>query len=360
MAITAKNPAEQVKKILQLKDCPNVLLILAPDEIRKLRIFDLLLEAFPPSSALLSSALPKQLNSGRGRFDAAVKKLDAAALDSAAIGALLDDISALSLFSGKRFFLIREIESLAVPLQKPLLELIKRLSDDTKLIMIGSKLAQSNPIRKTLEQGESVIELEELKGTDLRRWVQKELKRLGFMKFSEGTIEMISALGDESPDQIVKIVEHLAVFCDSDQITPQDIQKVFVQRLAPGEFDFLEAVVQGKTVKAEVLLHNLLAGGKNPFLLLALFARSFSNYLAIKSLLQKGLQPNEIRDLMGMSPWVFNKNIAAARNYTMEKLKNCLGLILKADSRLKNRSLGNEAIFSDLLFGLAKREVVPV
>ena len=87
-------------------------------------------------------------------------------------------------------------------------------------------------------------------------------------------------------------------------------------------------------------------------MLLGLLARVWTNYLKIKSLQDTGVATSVLRKQLGMQPWVFNKYLEATRNYDKSHLaRGCLE-ILAVDSRLKNRSAGSAALFSELAYSL--------
>ncbi|NDC39506.1 MAG: hypothetical protein EBZ48_15955 [Proteobacteria bacterium] len=83
-----------------------------------------------------------------------------------------------------------------------------------------------------------------------------------------------------------------------------------------------------------------------------MISKIFGNYHAISSMLAQRLPPNTIREELKMTPWVFNKSLDAARRIRPQDIESQLEAILCADSKLKNKSLGAEAIFSELFDAL--------
>jgi len=324
-------------------------MILAPDEIRKRRIVEMILRAFLTEKSA-SSVSPS--NVGRGA-NLALRYLDGASLKGEDIRSLGDEVSALSLFSPLRFFIVRHVEALPSESHKQLLTLCERLSRDSKLILTGSKLADNLLLKRYFVERRLLIELAELKGEELSRWTAKELRRAGLSHVSQGAINALIEIGERLPDQISKLAEHLALYCDTDRAGEKDIMEVFHHRALQGDFAFLEVLNQGKIAQAESLLNELFASGKSPFMMLALLAKTFSSYLAIKALLAKNLPATKIRESLNITPWVFNKQLLAVKSYSLCRLKQSLEAILRADSKLKHRSLGAEAIFSELAYSIA-------
>jgi DNA polymerase-3 subunit delta len=224
----------------------------------------------------------------------------------------------------------------------------------SRMILLASSLPARNPIRAAVEKKGQVIDLPELKGAELRRWTEKELRMAGFEEFPEAAVEGLSVLGDESPDQLVKLIEHLALYLEGKSLRVQDIAAVFPGRFEPTEYELLDAIAQRNIGQAEALLSALLRSGKNPFMMISLFVRTFSTYLSIRSLLDRQLAQAEVRQTLGIAPWLFQKHLGAVKGSSLSKLRDSLTAILRADSKLKNRSLGPESIFSELIFELSR------
>ncbi len=339
-----------IKKITSSKDCPPALLITSSDEIRKTRIEKLLLDTF----------LPKSKVSKDQSSSLAVSRIDGRDLDTGSLRRFLDDLNTLSLFSSSRFFILHHADELNAEITKQLIAALSKPTPDSILIIESTPLPANHAFKKYFHGKEALIELEEMKENDLRRWVEKELKSVGFSEFDNEAVEALITVTEGAPDNLVKFIEQLSLYLDSSKITRTDIERLFALQTTPGEFEFIDTLTQGHAVKAEFMVQNLLASGKNPFLLLSLLSRTFASYLSIKSLLVEGFAPEMVRQRLNITPWVFNKQSSAAKSYSLDNLRHIIESILRADSKLKNRSLGAEAIFSELVFKLAAtRNVQP-
>jgi DNA polymerase III delta subunit len=100
------------------------------------------------------------------------------------------------------------------------------------------------------------------------------------------------------------------------------------------------------------MISGLLAAGKSPFMLMALLNRSFSSYLAIRSLMDEGQNPQDVRQTLGITPWVFNKQLPIARRYSSDDLSRAFKTLVSVDSKLKNRSLSPDVLMSDVIHQL--------
>ncbi len=327
--------ADLVKKLLGLPQCPSSLLILAADTTRRARITTLLQDKFL----------------GKHAQDA-ISRLRGSELDRPAVRRLRDESLSGSLFCASRFFIIDEIDKVRSDEQKQLLAIIEELAahahSDITLILRAASLPTNNAIYKFYLRTNLLIALPEIEGPELTRWVHKELKQNGIETASEGTVATLIEIGGQNADEISKLCEHAALYVDGATLTTEDLYKVFVSKISADEFKLLELLTQGRLGQAEALLSSLMREGKNAFLLMGLLARNFHTYLSIQHLIEQRKSPSEIGQLLNIPGWLLKKHLSAVQRYRVASLKRAIESILKTDSKLKNRSVGHDALLSEL------------
>jgi DNA polymerase III delta subunit len=191
-----------------------------------------------------------------------------------------------------------------------------------------------------------------LEGTELTRWVQKELKNQGIQDCEASAIEHLISIGEGSPDRIVQLIAHVSLYTDGDKLTKKDVQTLFSDSLDASEFDFVDALMQKNAARSESLLQVLLASGKNPFMLVSLLQRSFSTFVSIAALLKDGKNPAEAGQILKIPPWLLRKHLTVVQKHPIQQLKRCVEALVRVDSKLKNRSLGTESIFSEFVYNV--------
>ena len=331
-----QNALKTLKEITSQPTCPAVVLILVPDKVRRSRVVDAVLKPFVPEIS----------NDYITTYSSQEVKLDT-------LSNIELEVNSPSLFTKSRFFHFKNIDEVKSDVSKSLLSLLDKDVGEVFFILSGKKLPARSVLKRKCQEAGKLIELPELKGHELTRWAKKELVRVGIEECSSGVVETIVELAGQDPDEIARIAAHLAVYTDSNSLTKEEIFNVFIERPDPNEFELLDIITQGKSIKAELMLSDLLEAGKNPFLLLGLLNRSFTSYYQISQLIGQGMKPTQVRQHLGISPWVFNKHMVATKRYSTKELHNCIQAILYADSKLKNRSLGADLIFSELVSHLA-------
>lgn len=335
-ANTAQN---QLKALLSSPQLPAVLAVISPDEIRAERICLKLEQQF-----LASGVSPS--------------RVQASELSERKVTALSDSLLTLSLFASPGITYVEAAQETPSHGLKALVALIDRLQSGSHngcstLIIRARELSAAHALRKALK-GAPVIELEELKGTELVKWVERDLQSAGVSRFGSDVPHALVNLGNESPDQIHRLIEHLALYCEQgEEISSATLGAVFPLQFTPDEYELLGLIVSKRTAAAEIMIQQLLSAGKNPFLLLNLIARNYSTWLALRSLLDKGITPADARARLNLPPWLFNKHLPAVKSRSLQQLKKGIEDLLRADATLKNRSLGTDVVFSELIHSLA-------
>lgn len=325
------DPVKLAQELAALPECAPSIAVVVPDAVRRERLIEMLLKPF------VNTADP-----------VAVKRLRGEDITLRVLEELRNDLQSISLFSPQRYFVVRDIERIHAAVQKELPKLISEIPQGSHIVVTAAELKTTNPLRKLFSKANRLIELPALEGIELKRWIQKELKNAGLTDVESGVVEAIADVGDGSPDRIRAVIERVSLYLDGAKVTAKDVRGLFSATPDPNEFALIDAIAAGNPAGSEILLRELFEEGKNPFLLLSLLGRTFSNFLVIKRLLDSGRTPGDVRQLMGMTQWVFDKQVQGLRRYSAPKLAQALGAIVRADSKLKNKSLGADEVIGRL------------
>lgn len=327
----SSDAATRLKNIIKEKECPSTIVITSPDRIRRERALRYLLDHFAGKSYR-----PTSFGFGeQGR---------------ASIAPFIQDISEPSLFEPVRYALIKNIQVAKAQELEPLSQLISRSLGHIKVFIVGDGLPNSGNFKKVLDKHATLLDFEELKGAELRRWTERELRQNGIESPSDEVVELIVSLASEEPAEISRLLEKLSIYLDGSQASPEAIRSLTPSRPSANDFELADSLTLGKRINTELLLHNLLAQGSSPFMLIGLLAKTFTTLYRIRALLDRGVQTQAIRTDLGVTPWLFNKYLPAAQKLPLARIEKQLNALLKADFSLKDKSLGPAATFSQLAY----------
>lgn len=312
--------------------CPSLLYVAAPDRIRRQRVADFLESvAFPDSSK-------KE-----------VRRVHASEIDGPKTARFIDDLNSLSLFSSFRFVLVEGADALSAASTQVLAQFFKDPRPGVCCICMAAKAPATNALVKLCKQLDTAICFEALEGSELSAWIAKELKSQGIAEFEDGLPEALAHLAEYEVDRVIQYIKQLTLFVADGKATLADARCLFRDTLDAREFDFIDALFERKLLKAEILNSLLVKAGKNQFALLTLVQRQFCTLIAVASLQQAGKTAEEIAAELKLQPWLAKKHMQTVRNTPLKRLQRGLRAFIRAESLLKNRSLGTEMVVSSAI-----------
>lgn len=308
---------------------PRACLILCPDSVRQKRVIQKITDSLP--------------------VQAERHTIDAATASEEQFRKLFFSLQNNSLFTKETHLIIHHIDALSASSAKTITASIKDAAPTTVVIACAAKLNQTLSLYKFFDQQQMVFSLPELAGPELDKWIAKELMQAGIKQFPPVAPAMIRQASQESPDTAYDTIQKISLYLDGEPLTPADLKQLVPVEGRVDEFEFIAQIATSSRARLELMITQLLNQGVSPFPLLGLLHRNYASYHAINQLLRSGKSPEQCAREVDSPPWLVKKIAPLAQRYSLPDLKCALGAIARADSLLKNRSLGPEAIMSELL-----------
>jgi DNA polymerase-3 subunit delta len=217
-------------------------------------------------------------------------------------------------------------------------EYLSRLPDSARLVFLErKKIGRGNPIYKyavDIEDG-YVKEFTPPRGGALNRWIANLVREKGG-SIEPGAINLLAAfIGSDLrllDQEIEKLLTHTG---EERPIKEQDVQLLVSYVQEASIFDMVDALGKRDTREAMKLLHRLLDDGQPPLYLLHMIVRQFRILLRIKELLGKGTLAADIRALLGLHPFVVEKMMKQAPNFSIAQLEDIYHRLLEIDEAVK-------------------------
>lgn len=139
------------------------------------------------------------------------------------------------------------------------------------------------------------------------------------------------------------------------QIRAADVRALTPASRQAKVFDLTDALARRDRTRALALLHELLAAGESPLGIVALTAYQTRTLLQVKSLAERGLRGPQIAQSAGMAPFVVDKSLALARQFSFAQLEAAHRSLLEVDTALKRSRMTPEMALDLLVveFGAA-------
>lgn len=333
--MSSKSTASILKDIIAQPECPSCVVITAPDRVRRERSLEYLLRHFNKSTSR-----PLTFSFGeQGRTNPAV---------------FIRDLSEPSLFEPHRFAVMRGIESARAADTEPVADFISKGIPGAHIFIVGAALPNIPTFKKLLEKKAIHLTLEPLKGAELSRWVEREVKQAGISGVDDAVVELLLSVGNDDPEAITQVVEKFSMYLGDQPATVAALRSLEPGKTTASDFELAESMLGKNRAATETLLAKLFDQGSSPFMLIGLLTKTFGTLLRLRLLMDKGVSQGDIKNDLGISPWLFSKYLPLAKRVPPQTFLRALSALMVADFKLKDKSLGPNAVFSSLAAGIQK------
>jgi DNA polymerase-3 subunit delta len=227
--------------------------------------------------------------------------------------------------------------------EKELAAYIPQIPESTVLITITDEaLSDSSPLVKAAKQHGKIVQSTLPKGSALQHWITKRAKQAGVQIAPDAVILLANFIGNNLR-LLANEIEKLATYVGAgNTISEQDIQQLSAQVQEARVFDLTDALAQRKHKQALNILHDLLADGEPPLKLISTITSQVRSLILVKELLQKGTRPYQVASTLGIAPFIAEKYVRQAGNFSAPQLESTYRYLLTTDAALKRSRLTPE------------------
>jgi DNA polymerase-3 subunit delta len=230
-----------------------------------------------------------------------------------------------------------------------LADYIPHLPETTVLVVLAGELLEPTyPLAKAASQYGRQRAFTPPKGAALEDWLAKRARDAGAKLSPEAGRLLIDSSGDD-----LRILAHeldkLSTYVGRDgQIRLEDVRALTPIARQLRVFDLTDALARRDRKRALALLHELLANGESALGIVALTAFQTRTLLQVKTLAERGLRAPQIAQQADISPYVVEKSLPLARQFSFAQLEAAHRSLLEIDTALK-RSRTTPEMALDLL-----------
>jgi len=268
--------------------------------------------------------------------------------------------SSVSLFSKRRMIVIDNLfENKSQAIFDAVFDYLKnKLSADNILVfreeISGAKLPKyksklfnflKKPVLKKDAEAKSFVqEFKLLSNTEVTNWTKKEVEKRGGHITLQAAATMSSLLSSDLwqiSSEVDKLISYklgqgkLAGNMQVAQIEAGDVREFVRGNFDENIFALTDAIGANNKALSLRLFEQQLEAGLNGVYLLSMIVRQFKLILAIKAALEQGLDQRRITNSLKMHPFVVQKGIAQARNFSLDALKKTFSSLVEIDKKIK-------------------------
>ena len=211
---------------------------------------------------------------------------------------------------------------------------LPQLPGTTRLIFLESQaLSDSHRIIRLAEKERIgyVRKFELPQGNELERWVRDHVAERGG-RITPQAVNMLAVnVGGDLPAMTNEIEKLVLYKGEEGTIEAADVELLSPYAAESNIFELVDALGNRQAARAAELFHKKINEGVDPFYLFSMFIRQFRLLLQTKSLLETGERPARIAEQLKQRPFVADKLVRQARNYTLPQLEQIYGRLLDID-----------------------------
>lgn len=258
-------------------------------------------------------------------------------------------IKSASLFSPQRILIIENLSLNET--QKEMADYLKGQkeilnSQNDIFIFLESKVDKKTSLYKFLSTAKNKLELEILKGAELKKWITD------YVKNKNGSMEN-SALAEimmsEQKSLFFLALELDKLLAYNSNINLEAVKLLTAITFDDNIFNLTDAVSANNKSLALKLLSQQLEAGVEPLYILTMLVRQIRLLIQIKEAGLKSNNYSEIAKELSLHPFVVQKVLGQTKNYSFEDLKIKFGQLLKIDLQLKSSKIPAEVLLTNFI-----------
>lgn len=271
---------------------------------------------------------------------------------------LADCIAGATLFSSARLIFISDL-SVNKPLWDILADWLGRVSADTTLVLLENSVDKRTKAYKTISKAAQLHTANpwtDRQTGDAVRWVLARSKQLGATPSATQAANLVAratAAGERpgayiiDQQQLENALQSLSVL---QTITDDAISAVLPESSVDNVFQLLDSALSGNTTRTMQLLNNLHATA-DPYMTFGYIASQWAQLAAVKV---AQVEPGELAEQIGVSPYVLQKLHSHARTLTLARVRELTTLLANLDIKTKTTGVAPWVVVDRFIGELCK------
>ncbi|MFA7663044.1 MAG: DNA polymerase III subunit delta, partial [Patescibacteria group bacterium] len=212
-------------------------------------------------------------------------------------------------------------------------------SDKIRLIFFEEnvlKLADENKkLFEKLAKEKYCFEFKKMNPAQLMSWIKSEVENRGGQIDSMAVNKLAQSEGDNLW-QISNILDALIAYKNGELIKVDDLDLFLTSKVDDNIFNLVDALVQGQERKALQLINGQLDAGVNWNYLLSMISRQFGILAILRAEIDNrgSIQSKDLAQKLKLHPFVVQKGLAQAREYSLKKISQIYQELISIDSQL--------------------------
>lgn len=265
--------------------------------------------------------------------------------DESNIDNVLDECSYFSLLNEEKIVIVNNFKIDAN--SKPLEKYLKNPNPATKLILITNSIDKRSTIYKLIKEKGTIIEINELKPSELTSKINSYAKKEGVM-IDYLAVNKLIDYNLNNYDLILSEIDKLKLI--KNRITKEDIIDYGSKIIGEENFALCDAITTKNKEETSKLLNDFTQNKEEVSPFIALLASSYRIILAVKSLSNKSNET--IAKELNIHPYRVKLARDKASLYTLTELYNIIISLTDLDYKIKSMNVDNYMLLKIFLINI--------
>lgn len=265
--------------------------------------------------------------------------------DESNIDNVLDECSYFSLLNEEKIVIVNNFKIDAN--SKPLEKYLKNPNPATKLILITNSIDKRSSIYKLIKEKGTIIEINELKPSELTSKINSYAKKEGVM-IDYLAVNKLIDYNLNNYDLILSEIDKLKLI--KNKITKEDIIDYGSKIIGEENFALCDAITTKNKEETSKLLNDFIQNKEEVTPFIALLASSYRIILAVKSLSNKSNET--IAKELNIHPYRVKLARDKASLYTLTELYNIIISLTDLDYKIKSMNVDNYMLLKIFLINI--------
>lgn len=265
--------------------------------------------------------------------------------DESNINNVLDECSYFSLLNEEKIVIVNNFKIDAN--SKPLEKYLKNPNPATKLILITNSIDKRSTIYKLIKEKGTIIEINELKPSELTSKINSYAKKEGVM-IDYLAVNKLIDYNLNNYDLILSEIDKLKLI--KNKITKEDIIDYGSKIIGEENFALCDAITTKNKEETSKLLNDFIQNKEEVTPFVALLASSYRIILAVKSLSNKSNET--IAKELNIHPYRVKLARDKASLYTLTELYNIIISLTDLDYKIKSMNVDNYMLLKIFLINI--------
>lgn len=228
---------------------------------------------------------------------------------------------------------------------------VEQMPHSTVLVIVDGRIENTNPLLKMVSPTARVRVFHRMKGEPLVGWIRQQVAKQG-SDITPQAVRLLCQLVGGNLWAMGNEVSKLVLYAQRQPITEGEVRELSSYAHEVNVFVLVDAVLEGRTAKAQELLYRLRQEGYSAGYVLAMIARQFRLMALAHELTSGPSRRQGLGELAALSDYALQKTTQQASLYDPDRLRQAYHKLAETDMAIKtgrwDEPLALELLVADL------------